>query len=298
MFHRTFLVAAFAVTALSSAHAQSDPDIIYIANNSSSATNGKVTIASQHLFSLDLTTSISRPFGIAVDAFGDVFTSNVNAGTITKIAPNGTATQFATGLTTPRGMSFDSAGNLFVATGTTITEITPGGTASTFDSGYSVAYDVAFDHDGNLYADDFLSATVTKYVGESTSHGLFATVTGGGTTYGLAFDSQDDLFVTENTGQKIVKFTQAGDQSTFATGSSSFNPFGIAIDSNDNVFVSSVNQILEFTPDGTSFGIFASNGIVDPAFIAVPEPSSAALLLLGSLAFVRRRQRVTCQAGR
>jgi hypothetical protein len=81
---------------------------------------------------------------------GDLFASvNGNhqngGGSIFQYAPNGTHSIFASNLDRPRGLAFDNAGNLFVATTTldnsfnfqgTIFKITPGGMMSTFATGF------------------------------------------------------------------------------------------------------------------------------------------------------------------
>ena len=46
---------------------------------------------------------------------GDIFVSDVGNEVIYKFAPDGTRSTFASGLFTPEGLAFDSAGNLFEA---------------------------------------------------------------------------------------------------------------------------------------------------------------------------------------
>src|SRR5437588_10214695 len=58
-----------------------------------------------------------------------------NLGHIYKFTPNGASSTFAGRLDGPEGLAFDSAGNLFVASGGSIYKFTPGGTRSTFASG-------------------------------------------------------------------------------------------------------------------------------------------------------------------
>jgi hypothetical protein len=70
----------------------------------------------------------------------NLFVSNYTPGVIDEITPGGTVSPFATGLSYPYGIAFNSAGDLFagdsVGNGTSyITEITPGGVQSTFASG-------------------------------------------------------------------------------------------------------------------------------------------------------------------
>jgi sugar lactone lactonase YvrE len=83
---------------------------------------------------------ISSPWGLAFNAVGDLFvSSDVSAGTITEVTPNGTESPFATGLDGPNGIAFDSSGNLYVADSFNgdITKITSGDSESTFMTGLS-----------------------------------------------------------------------------------------------------------------------------------------------------------------
>ena len=63
------------------------------------------------------------------------------SGNIYEFTPGGAKSTFATGLTGPVGLAFNSAGNLFEADAGTgnINEFTPGGTRSIFASGLTGA---------------------------------------------------------------------------------------------------------------------------------------------------------------
>jgi hypothetical protein len=84
-----------------------------------------------------------QTFGLAFDKSNNLFVGATNifvaGGTILKYTPGGTQTTFATGLTEPRGLAFDSAGNLFKADKTSgnIYEFTFGGVRSTLRLAYS-----------------------------------------------------------------------------------------------------------------------------------------------------------------
>jgi DNA-binding beta-propeller fold protein YncE len=82
---------------------------------------------------------LNSPYGLAFDSSGNLYASNANTGTISEITPNGTISQFASGLNGPRGLAFDSTGNLFVANNSagTISEISPTGIVSQYASGLS-----------------------------------------------------------------------------------------------------------------------------------------------------------------
>ena len=83
---------------------------------------------------------------------------------------------------------------------------------------------------------------------------------------GIAFDSSGVMYVTNWSGDSIVKVKSNGEQETFYKGISS--PSGIVIDKQDNVYVSSYSDdyILKITPNGKSQKI--SEGYRTPTGIA------------------------------
>jgi hypothetical protein len=79
------------------------------------------------------------PIGLAFDRFDNLFVSA--GGTILKFTQSGVESTFATGLHAPRGLAFDSIGNLLVAEigvppPGDILKFTPGGKKSVFASGF------------------------------------------------------------------------------------------------------------------------------------------------------------------
>src|SRR5438128_4778074 len=76
---------------------------------------------------------------------------------IDEFTPNGVQSTFASGLNNPLGLTFDKAGNLFVAdTGTStgtgaVYKFTPAGVRTTFASGLNFPRALAFDSQGNLF---------------------------------------------------------------------------------------------------------------------------------------------------
>src|SRR6266487_3041490 len=156
----------------------------------------------------------------AKGAPGDLFASDNLDGTIYKFAPDGTWSTFATGLTAPQGLAFDSAGNLFEADfGGTIYKFAPDGTRSTFATGLNAPQGLAFDSAGNLfaaeYAGDIQNGTIYKFAPDGTRSTFATQLTD---PLGLAFDSAGDLFEADYGSNTIYKFAPDGTQSTFATG--------------------------------------------------------------------------------
>src|SRR6266487_4642749 len=84
-----------------------------------------------------------------------------NYGNIDEFTPNGVRSVFASGLTSPFAMAFDSGGNLFVADGGNenagsgaVYKFTPTGLRTTFASGLTHPFALAFDSGGNLFVAD------------------------------------------------------------------------------------------------------------------------------------------------
>ncbi|MEO6520595.1 MAG: MBG domain-containing protein [Mucilaginibacter sp.] len=130
--------------------------------------------------------SFSYPLGMAIDATGNIYVTDVNSGTsrIRKITPTGVVSTFAGNGTTgsangqgtaatfnqPNAIALDAAGNMYVADTKNylIRKITPAGLVSTFAGsgiagitngpGTSASFDspwgIAVDVDGNVYVTD------------------------------------------------------------------------------------------------------------------------------------------------
>jgi sugar lactone lactonase YvrE len=180
------------------------------------------------------------PFGVAVDASGNVFVTDAGNNTIRKITAGGVVTTVA-------GLALNPG----YADGT--------GSAARF----SVPIGIAVDANDNLFVAEQENQTIRKI----TSAGVVSTIAGlAGSTgsndgtgsaarfnlpAGIAIDGSGNLFVADTTNDLIRKVTQAGVVTTLAgdaqnpgsadgTGSVArfFQPVGIAVDSNDNIYVS------------------------------------------------------------
>ncbi len=210
----------------------------------------------------------------------------------------------------PWGCALDASHNLYVADtyNQTIRKITPAGIVSilagetgSFGSadgqgnaarfGYPTAVTVA--NDGALYVADYSNRTIRKI----TPSGLVSTLAGSpGQTgsadgqgsaarfnnmFGIASDSQGNVYVADTSNHTIRKITPAGLVSTLAglagaPGSSDgigstarfSSPSGIVVDSTGNVFVGDADNytIRKITPDGTVStyaGLAGNYGTVD-----------------------------------
>jgi sugar lactone lactonase YvrE len=219
---------------------------------------------------------------------------------ILEFTPDGTPSTYASGLLFPRGLAFDSIGNLFAAETVVpddhdigrVLRFNPRNKVSTVGSAANFFFEgLAVDIAGNAYvmATDDRSPTLAGTIFKFTRDGeriVFASVPG--TTpgnepqpsWGLAFDSTGNLYAADGGAQTIFKFAPNGMRtvfvgpSAFATGA---YPVGLAFDSSGNLFVSTEcfapdlcqpgsDTILKFTPTGEG-RIFAT-GLTTPRGLA------------------------------
>jgi sugar lactone lactonase YvrE len=164
------------------------------------------------------------------------------------------------------------ANPIFVPYGSSIVEYnTAGSPVATQTTDVAAPEDVAFDTSGNLYWSDYSTSPQGVYEVASaaipSSSPSFLGQTGSNVSgpsngpYGLAFDSQHDLYIAGNTTNKVYEFSPTGSFiQTFAVQSTAF---GVAIDSSGNMYVTNnAGNVYKFAASGgvpgTSRSSFAS----------------------------------------
>ena len=167
----------------------------------------------------------SFPGGVALDSFGNAYVADNAADSVTRVAPDGTASLFVpagAGLDHPLGLAFDRQGNLYVANGGngTVSEVSIGGTVSVFASGLGVPAGLAFDASGNLYVADSHGDVIREVTPAGVVSVFADDIAFLSTPQGLAFDSAGNLYVANLTptplGGAITLITPAGAISSFA----------------------------------------------------------------------------------
>jgi sugar lactone lactonase YvrE len=214
-------------------------------------------------------------------------------GSISEYTPAGMQTTIVSGLPRPRGLVFDSSGNLFAA----VTRRAPPkgqyqgkilkfprlGQQSVLGTvPQSFLEAVVTDSAGNIFASApdaklglFYPSTIYKFAPDGT-RSIFGSIPGQGNF--LAFDSAGNLFAADagapGISPSIYKFTSDGTRTVFA-GPNAFTdgtlPAGLAFDASGNLFVSTQGDpgndtILAFTPTGmeTTF----ATGLTNPSGLA------------------------------
>jgi hypothetical protein len=239
---------------------------------------------------------LDHPYGVAVDAAGNLFIADTDnnrirkvtpAGMISTVAGNGFGGRGGDGhpatsaeLYSPSSVAVDAAGNLFIAdTGNhLVRKVTPGGVINTI-AGNGFA---GFDGDG----------------GPATSATLCLPA-------GVAVDTAGNLFVADDCNSRIRKVTPAGVISTVAgngdpgfsgdggpaTSAKISNPWGVVLDTAGNLFIADTwnNRIRKVTAAGSistvaGYGSFGFSGDGGPATSAqLQYPSAVAVDEAGNL---------------
>ena len=227
----------------------------------------------------------------------NLYVTVLGPGTILEYTPSGVQSTYATGLSAPRGLAFDSIGNLFAAETVfphddlngigKVLKYNLRNKVSTFGTVSIGREDIflqglATDVAGNAYVaatDSDTDTGIFKFT-PSGDRILFGSVPDQG--WGLAFDSAGNLYVAaddylgDSNDQTIFKFAPDGTRTVFV-GPSAFAPgaypLGLAFDSSGNLFVSTdcfcepgSDTILEFTPTGVE-STFAT-GLTNPRGLA------------------------------
>ncbi len=128
---------------------------------------------------------------------------------------------------------------------------------------------IVLDNDGNIYCSNYVGDTVFKFspTGEAT-----AFITGLNTPNGLAFNSNQELYVCDGQGNKIYKYDINGN--LLATYPVTGHPSGIVKSFDDDSMIFTLylgNLIKRLAPDGTITTISSSVELSGPVGIVYDE---------------------------
>jgi serine/threonine-protein kinase len=303
-FHQFLLPAVVALMTTGIASA----DNVFISNNGN---NSVEEITGTNMPTQIIDTGLNSPTGIAIYG-NDLFVANngssLDAGYIEEysLTTDAAVGTYATGLVGPRGIAFDSAGNLYVAdqgNGSVVEIPTGDGPLATLATGLTAPNDVVFSG-GVLYATEGgANLVVTISDGSATT-----LVNGSGLSSpnGIAVDNGNLLVVSHNSSQ-VLGYTVGGVPLGSAVQppylSSLSGPKAIAVDSKGDFYVTDNGDetVTEYSSTGALIQVYSTDSGGNPAFngsgfittqAAVPEPTTYALMLagLGIVYFWNRRK--------
>jgi DNA-binding beta-propeller fold protein YncE len=233
---------------------------------------------------------LNNPWTLAVDAVGYIYAADNNNNRVVKFDATGTFVRnIGTGVTSPLGVAVDKAGLVWV---------TDTGAQNVYAYDWQGNYEVYYYGANAINDAGFFNTlravavtpplTVSPFNGapaiilsdlagqveiyamssQPTGHPFQDAKTGfGGYIGGVAFDSAENIYVTDSSNDKVWKYNKFGTLITSwgstGTGNGQFRfPFGIAIDDSDNVYVvdNNNNRIQKFTASGGYLLQWGSNG--------------------------------------
>ncbi len=145
---------------------------------------------------------MAGPAGVTYDPMNNIFyVSNYLNGTMSVVSGTGNLSTFVVGLSGPMGIAFSSPGNLYVANSAngTIAKVVQGSGVSVFAAGFDMPVSVALDAAKNVYTAD-QSRNMIFVIGKTGVVFPFAAVA---SPFGIAFDGNDNLFVSDTQNKQI-----------------------------------------------------------------------------------------------
>ncbi len=227
---------------------------------------------------------MNNPTSVALDAAGNLYIADLSNSRIRKVSPGGVISTVAgneirgfsgdgglatsASLNLPRGVAFDTAGNLYIADwlNQRIRKVSPGGIISTVAGNG----ERGFSGDGG----PAISASLNQ-------------------PFGIAVDATDNLYIADRFNHRIRKVSPGGIISTVAgngergfsgdggpaTSTSLNRPLGVTVDAADNLYIADTDnhRIRKVSPGGI---ITTVAGTGEAGFSGDEGPATSALLNL------------------
>lgn len=209
----------------------------------------------------------------------DLYVASLSGNSISKITRDGAMSTFATGLSTPYGLAFNSSRELFVANygSNSIARVSQTGVVSAFSftgATLNKPVGVAFAANGDLYVSNQGSgSTADGSIIRITPQGVASVfATGLLAPADIAFNGTD-LFVTNSSGSGgtgVYRVTSAGVVSAYINNGIVTVPYGLAVAGNGDVYVGSGGngRVSKKAPTGQVSTFLANGSLQSPMGMA------------------------------
>ena len=215
---------------------------------------------------------LDSPFGVAVDAAGNVLVADhIHHRVVTLPAGGGAQVTLPfTGLFYPSGVAIDAAGNVFVTNlNNRVVELPAGGGAQVTlpFSGLSDPVAVTVDAAGTVFVADRENDRV---VALPAGGGVQVTLPFSGLSdpVAMAVDAAGTVFVADRNPNRVVALPAGGGAQVTLPFSGLSLPEGLAVDAEGNVFVADRDRVIEL-PAGGSQVTLPFSGLSHPFGVAV-----------------------------
>ena len=152
---------------------------------------------------------------IASSMANNTVANSFNSTNTATVIGNASVQLVSNGFAAPSGIAFDHLGNLYIANflSSTIDRIAPDGTKSQFSTGMNLKGPIGLiaDDDNNIYVANYLAGTVTKI----NAAGITQIIASGlKKPYYLAMDKQGNLYVSQQEDNSVIRITFGSDNTT------------------------------------------------------------------------------------
>ncbi|MGH3541663.1 MAG: serine/threonine-protein kinase PknD [Mycobacterium sp.] len=178
-----------------------------------------------------------------------------------------------TGLTGPEGVAVDAAGSVYVTNidNDRVMKLAAGSTSQTVLPFTSLKepYGLAVDTDGGVYVADTDNDRVMKLAAGSTNQTMLP-FTGLTRPQGLAVDAANGVYVADTPNNRVVKLAAGSPGQTVLPFTDLERPKGVAVDSAGSVYVADTgnNRVLKLAAGSSGQTVLPFTGLKDPSGLA------------------------------
>ena len=208
-----------------------------------------------------LGSGFNQPFGVTVDALGNILVADANNNAIKRMDASGnTIVTLGSGFSNPSGVALDASGNIYVVDtfNNAIKRMDANGNnIVTIGSGFNLPHGIALDTEGNILIADTFNNAIKRM--DADGNNVVTLGSGFNLPYGVAVDASGNILVADAS-NNAIKRMDANGNNIVTLGSGFFGPYGVAVDAEGNILVADTfnNAIKRMDTNGNNITILGS----------------------------------------